>query len=766
MLRWIFREEMGVTMATKPQSLTGKIASKTARHPWVTLATWIVILMLGIGAVVTLLGSGLTQNSESRTDFESERADELILERFNNGVEPAAEENVIVQSERYTVDDPEFQVVVQQLAADIAAVEEIESTATYYETGVEQMVSPDRHKTIIQASFAGDPDDAVENSTAFLAVIEEEQTPAEGFEVTTLGFASVNAAFDEAAENTLVKGEMIGLAIAMVVLLVVFGALVAAGLPLIMAIVAIIITMGLSAIIGQFTDLSFFIVNMITMIGLAVGIDYVLFIVARYREERETGHDKLSAIIRAGDTSSKAVTFSGLTVVTALIGLLIIPDATFFSLGLGAILVVLVSMAMTLTLLPAVLSLLGDWINKGRLPVIGYNPVTSSQQSQRKGGFWNRTTRLVMGHPIASVVLSAGLLIGLGLVALTMSLGQSGIESLPAGSESAKAYTIFKQEFLAEDLQPATVVVDAADVNSAEVQEAMQALVADIEADTAFGTPVVEAGPSGNIARIDIPLADDAQSSASVDAVKRLRNNYIPAAFAGVDAEALVTGDTAWTIDSTNLVRVYLPIVFAIVLTITFFLLLLAFRSLVIPVKAIIMNLLSVFAAYGLVTLVFQHGVGASLFGFQTVDSIDNWIPLFLFAVLFGLSMDYHIFLLSRIKERFDITRNNEKSVADGLRTTGRLITGAALIMVGVFGGFALGDLAPFQQMGFGLAAAVVLDATVVRSVLVPSAMELLGDRNWYFPHWLEWLPKINVEGKPEVTEEISVPMPEPAIAD
>jgi len=347
------------------------------------------------------------------------------------------------------------------------------------------------------------------------------------------------------------------------------------------------------------------------------------------------------------------------------------------------------------------------------------------------------------------------LLLALASIALTIQLGAAGITTLPEDESTVQAYTIFKEEFVGDDIEPATIVIDAADVNSPDVQAAVNGLLEDVEADSAFGPPSIETAPGNDLLVIDLPINADAQSNTALAAVKRLRADYIPAHFAA--DSALVTGGTASTIDYTNLMIDYLPLVLAFVLVITFVLLLLAFRSLVVPIKAIIMNLLSVAAAYGLLTLVFKHGVGASLFGFQTVDRIDNWIPLFLFAVLFGLSMDYHIFLLSRIKERFDETGDNAVAVADGLRSTGSIITGAALIMVGVFGGFALGELSSFQQVGFGLATAVVLDATIVRSVLVPSTMALLGNRNWYFPNWLEWLPKLNVEGSQEVPEAVPV---------
>ncbi len=736
----------------QPQGITGKLARRSAQHPWITAIAWVTTLVLALVIATGWLGDALTQEAETTASLESLTAEELVEERINGGVESPAEEYVIVTSDGYLVDDPAYQGFVESLASEIDGLEDVASVATYYQTHSPSMISRDERGTMLLVTLAGDPDEAIDNSTEFLELVEAEATATPGFEVRTVGGASINNAFAEAAESTLLRGEMIGIGIAIVVLIVVFGALVAAGLPLLLAIVAILTTLGVTAVVGQLTDLSFFITNMIFMIGLAVGIDYVLFIVARFREEREAGRDKLDAIVRTGDTSSKAILFSGLTVVTALCGMLIVPDSLFFSLGMGAILVVLVSVVMTMTLLPAILSLLGDRINKGRLPIIGYG----RRERDRDSSVWSKIARVVMRRPVLSASLSGGLLLALALVALTIDLGSSGVSTLPAEEPSVQAYTIFKSEFPGGDIEPARIVIDAQNVSSDEMQRAVDGLLADLEADGTFGPVEIETAPNDDLLVIDAPIIVDSQSTQAMEAVSRLRDQYIPAHFGG--DTVYVGGSTALTSDFTGLMVDYMPLVFGMVLAVSFVLLLLAFRSLVIPAKAILMNLLSVFAAYGLITLVFQHGVGANLFGFQQVDRIDNWIPLFLFAILFGLSMDYHIFLLSRIKERFDETGDNATAVADGLRSTGSIISGAALIMVGVFGGFALGDLANFQQMGFGLAAAVVLDATIVRSVLVPSSMVLLGERNWYFPNWLEWLPKISVEGTPEHAAPLAAP--------
>jgi RND superfamily putative drug exporter len=327
-----------------------------------------------------------------------------------------------------------------------------------------------------------------------------------------------------------------------------------------------------------------------------------------------------------------------------------------------------------------------------------------------------------------------------------MNLGSGGISMLPGDTDERHAFDTIIAEF-SDGIITADVVVLAPDVSTAPVQNAIDNLMMSIESDDFFGTAEVMDGPNGDMVNIRFSIAGDISSDESIEAIERLRNGYVPASFDGVSAEVLVGGVTAEVMDSIDIVRQYVPLIMAAVLAASFLLLLVAFRSIVVPIKAVVMNLLSVGAAYGMVVLVFEKGVGSSLFGFQEAPVIESWIPLFLFAILFGLSMDYHVFLLSRIKERYDQTGDNSGSVTYGLKSTASIITGAALIMVAVFGGFALGPLSMFQQMGFGLAVAVILDATIVRMVLVPASMELLGDKNWYFPKWLEWLPNISIEG-------------------
>ena len=430
----------------------------------------------------------------------------------------------------------------------------------------------------------------------------------------------------------------------------------------------------------------------------------------------------------------------GLTVVLALVGLLILPNTLFRALGLGAILVVLVAVLASMTLLPAVLSLLGDRIESLR--------VRRRRTMDEQGRMWDRITKTVMGRPVLSVVFAGGILLLAASSLFSINKGLSGVSTLPDEMESKQAFEILATEFAGGFTSPIEVVVTGSDI-----PDTLANLESDLAADGGFGPAIIDPLSTDDVAVLSVQTLGDVNSIESQEALRHLRADIVPGAVVG-GTEVFVGGETAITVDFLDQVDDYTPIVFTVVLGLSFILLLLAFRSLVIPAKAIAMNLLSVGAAYGLVVATFQADVGpawikefAGFLGFEQVETIEAWLPLFLFSILFGLSMDYHVFLLSRIKERFDQTGDNTESVAYGLRTTGALITGAAIIMVAVFAGFAAGRLVMFQQLGFGLAIAVLLDATIVRSVLVPASMKLLGDRNWYFPSWLEWIPNISIEG-------------------
>jgi RND superfamily putative drug exporter len=589
--------------------------------------------------------------------------------------------------------------------------------------------------------------DVSEGAETVLTTIDQIEPPA-GVDVSMAGQGTFNNEFNHLAEETLRTGETFGAGIALLVLLVVIGAVVAATLPLILAIASIVIAFGATALVGQVFELSFFVTNMITMIGLAVGIDYSLFIVARYREERARGHEKLDAIARSAGTAGRAVFFSGMTVVLALLGMFIMPNTLFRSLATGAILVVVFAVAASTTLLPAVFSLLGDRIN-----VLRVRRRTSLANVDKVGGMWDRITRTVMARPVTFLIAGVAVMGVLAYSFVHMETGFAGVSTLPDDTRAHRAFALLEENFAAGLTEPVEIVIDG--TITPEVDADITALQAALAADGSYGASSVEVNPSGDLAVVSAPLIyGDTQSGAAVDAVQRLRADVIPSVFAGSDTDVLVGGVTAFTADFFGDVDTYTPIVFLFVLGLSFLLLTVVFRSLIVPIKAILLNLLSVGAAYGMIAVFFQQGVGpewvkdiSSWLGFIQVEAIEAWLPLMLFSVLFGLSMDYHVFLLTRIREAYDRTGDNTDAVAHGLRTTGAIITGAALIMVAVFGGFAAGELAAFQQMGFGLGVAVFLDATIIRSILVPATMRLLGNLNWYLPKWLGWLPELDIEG-------------------
>ena len=723
------------------RSFTARIARFSARHRWYIIAAW-AVLVAGAAVLAFDIRDVLTTSDRLDPNTESERARALIEERIR-GPEPPRE-FVLLRADERTVDDPAFATLAGRLLAEVRALDgTVIAAASYHESANEMLVSADRRTALIPVTLAGTVDDAPETAGPLVALVEEFETPP-GFEALITGQGSIGRTFTEISEHDLRRGEGIGLPIAMLILLAVFGAAVAAGIPVIVALIAIVTALGGAFLIGQGLDLSFFVVNMITAIGLAVGIDYSLFIVQRFREERLRGFAIADAITRAGATANRAVFFSGGAVIIGLLGLLLIPSSMYRSLGLGAIMVALAAVLAALTLLPAMLSVLGDRVDALRIPFI---PRMKLHDRNGGGGLWSLVARAVMRRPIVSLAVAAGLLLAAAIPAFTLRSGVAGVSTLPEDNERRRAFELLQQDFSAGLVSPVEIVVDAPDVADPSVTASIAALNASIAADEFLLPAGVAVNEAGDLALVSALLTVDPRSAGAYDAVRRLRSDHIPAAFGEGGATVLVAGPTAGDVDFFDVIARYTPIVFSSVLGLSFVLLLLVFRSIVVPIKAIAMNLLSVGAAYGIVVLVFQHGIGNELFGFRRSETIEAWLPLFLFAVMFGLSMDYHVFLLSRIRERYGITGGNRESVIFGVRSTGAIITGAALIMVAVFGGTAIGDLLPLQQAGFGLGVAVILDATIIRSVIVPASMAVLGSANWYLPRWLEWLPELRIEG-------------------
>jgi uncharacterized membrane protein YdfJ with MMPL/SSD domain len=720
---------------------TQTLASASARHPWRTIGAWVVVTLLAVVAVVTLLGGSLTTEGAPTNNPESERADDARLAAFPPNPSTAVSDVVVIRSDEYTVDAPQFEAFVRSFVED-DAISALAAARTYLDDE-RGRVSEDRHATIIPIALFDD--DETE------ALVEKVEALDEGaFAVSVTGDETLDHDFNLLSQEDLEEGELkFGLPAALIILLLVFGAVVAGLVPLLMAIVAIVVALGLTALLAQPFELSVFLINMLTGMGLALGIDYSLFVVSRYREERGQGREQLGAIEAAGATASRAVLFSGSVFVVAMFGMLLVPNSIMRSLAVGAILVGIVSVLAALTLLPALLGLIGDKVNALRIPIVGRR---SLQESNPEGRFWGAIVRRVLRRPGLSMALSAGLLVALALPVFRMDIGTGGVSTLPDRFVSKQGFVALERDFPGTTTDPAEIVVSNA--SREDVAAALRELRTTLAADARFGEGDIQRSASDDVVLLTVPVKGDAAEPEAVGAVRELRTEIVPETFAGTEADVLVGGTSSENIDYFDSVIDPAPWVIALVLLLTFVLLTVVFRSIVVAGTAVGLNLLSVGAAYGLLVLVFQEGVGADLLGFQQTDSIEAWVPLFLFSVLFGLSMDYQVFLLSRIRERFDQSRDTTDAVTFGVGSTARIITGAALIIVAVFSGFARGDLIMFQQMGFGVAVALLIDATIIRSVLLPSVMKLLGDWNWYLPSWLEWLPRLQVEGSAQTRSE------------
>ena len=769
-------------MRLNPES----IARASSRHPWRTVGIWAAVLVAGMAALSTLLSPALSNDFDFTNQPEAIRAQKLLEQKgLEQDVSP--ESFVLVGGEGAT-SDPAFADKVNAALDDLRGLDPsvVLQVPTGYPVSEQDASDPqvaalgpidseDGTAVLFTVILTGDTDKTAEQVENLNTIRERYST--DGTTMYALGEPTSTDDFKKISEEDFKRGDAIGIVVAMIVLLVVFGSLLAGVTPIIMGIFAIVTALGLVGLIGTFWRFSFFVPNLISMMGLAVGIDYSLFIVSRYREERAKGHDSLEAIGRSGATANRAVFFSGLTVVLALAGMMLVPTTIFRGLAGGAILVVLISIALSMSLLPALMALFSDRLVKpGRIFGRG-----RTLEHGRAGGFWDTVTRGVMARPWTYLLVASSFMIVLSLpywaqsnphdTGRGMRTGFSGISTIPDGIQTKEAFEVLIAKFPTTGQQSTADVVIPGDASDPSIQQGIEELEAAAADDPSFGQPQPpQTSADGTVTLVRFPFAGEAtdnSSEAAVDAITQMRETYVPQAF-GSDSGVLVGGDTATVKDFFDVSAQYTPIIILLVLGLSFVLLTVVFRSIVVPAKAIVMNLLSVGAAYGLIVLIFQKGGPsfahsiANALNFIQVDAIEAWLPLFLFSILFGLSMDYQVFLISRIREEYDKSGDNSEAVAFGLRTTGGIITGAAIIMVAVFAAFASGRIAGIQQMGFGLAVAVFLDATIVRSILVPSAMKLLGDRNWYLPGWLQWLPKLNVEGAADEQEPVLLPQVEP----
>jgi RND superfamily putative drug exporter len=724
------------------------LALYCTRNPLKIIFSWIAFFLFSLVCIVSFLDDALTTEFTFITEPESEKGQTALLDLIGPRL---ASELIVIKSDVFLLDQLEFQEIITAIQTDLnnLGTDIVKNNYTYYQTQDPLLVSKNNDATLIGLTMADDVDSGIRNIPKVIEIIYKyNQDP--NFQVLILGEASIAAATNKVSQEDLLRGESIGGSVALVILVLVFGGLVAGVLPVILAAVSIVIATGIVAVIGNIYQLSFFITNMVTMIGLAVGIDYTLLIISRYREERNKDYDKYESIRRTASTASRSVLISGITVMLALMGIVIVPTLVFVSLGIGALIVVIVSVSVSLTLLPAIIGLLGDKINSLRVPFLNRSKIKSDDITN-PDNFWVRFAGYVMKAPIISLILVLAILLPISIQSFSIVTGANGINTLPEDLDIVKAYTILNEEFSYGSISTQDIVVSGAfdpeNLNNS-VANLSELIQSDPDLIGILGVPQVN--ESNNVALVRIVTESVVGSSKSEATVKRLRESIVPQAFVTIDANVYVSGEHAFYADFYKMVNDFTPYVFGLVLSLSFILLMMTFRSIVIPIKAVLMNLLSVGVAYGLLVLVFQKGYGNEIFGFQQTDVIEAWIPLFLFCVVFGLSMDYHVFLLSRVKEFYVKTNDNTLSVSYGLSSTATIITGAGLIMVAVFGGFALGEMLMMQQIGFGLLVAIFLDSTIIRIILVPASMKLLGDYNWYMPKWLEWLPTVKFEADNE----------------
>lgn len=707
-------------MERKRKNIAARAGHWSARNKKKAIFGWLAFVVLAVvigGAAGT---KTLGDNDDGSGD--SVRADKI----YDGAFPDSTEESVLVQS---TKGD---QGAVQAGVADVRTTLKrfdglvLEGTET----------SKDGRSMLVQFKLPEKEDEAEEAIVPIIAAVEKTAAAHPELTIGQFGDASADKALSERFEDDFQKAEVLSLPITLIILVVAFGALVAATVPVLLALSSVGAALGLIGLTSQLMPVDEAISSVVLLIGMAVGVDYALFYVRREREEKAKGADGLSAIDIAAQTSGRAVLVSGLTVLVAMAGMFFTGNATFSSFAVGTMLVVAVAMVGSLTVLPAMLAALGGKVDKGRVPFLH-----RLRRADGESRMWNAVLDRVLRRPVVSVALSTAVLVALAIPAFGLHTADSGVDDLPRDLEIMQTYDKMQAAFPGGQI-PAVVVVEAEDVTAPPVKAA----IADLER-TALETgqmdePIgVDISPDKTVAAISIPIQGNGTDDESNEALATLRDSVVPQTIAnaeGVD-HALVTGMTAGSKDFNDEMKAAAPVVFGFVLSLAFLLLLVEFRSIVIPIKAIVLNLLSVAAAYGILVLVFQHGVGAGLLGVDEASqgSITSWLPIFLFVILFGLSMDYHVFILSRIREAYDSGMSSEGAVAHGIKSTASVVTSAAVVMVAVFAIFGTLSFVDMKQMGVGLAAAVLIDATIVRAVLLPATMKLLGDWNWYLPRAL-----------------------------
>jgi uncharacterized membrane protein YdfJ with MMPL/SSD domain len=734
----------------KAMNIAGRMGHWSANHWKTAVFGWLacVVLFFAFGN----LGLGFKQIDVNDAGVgQSHKADQILKKAFPERAPQT--EFVLVQSTTRTADDPAFRATVNDVIGSVESSPAIKNLDSPYDRGNGSLISDDRHAAMAKWEMKGDADQAQENIDALSAATKKVGTQHPGFFVGHAGVSSDKALEKMFTDQLKLAGER-SIPITIGVLLLVLGTLVAVGIPILLALSGVLATIGLVAVTSQVVPADSNVNAVILLIGLAVGVDYSLFYIKRWREERAAGREPAAALAAAAATSGRSVLISGFTVLIAMAGLFFAGDKTYLSFGIATMIVVGVAMLGSLTVLPALLSKLGPRVDKGRIPVV-------HRFRNDAGGsrLWRAILRPTLKHPAVAAALAGGLLIALALPALRLHTAQSGLEALPDNAPTVDTIKRVQDAFSNGNVAPAIVAVEA-NTDSPATKQAIGALRTQALATGQAKKPIdVEVNASHDVARVTIPLVGNGVDATSNDALETLRNDVLPATIGQVpDATFAVTGTTAQSLDQNALLKSKAPIVFGFVLIFAFGLLLVTFRSIVIALKAIMLNLLSVGAAYGALILLFQYGWGESLFDFSSNGGIAYWLPIFLFVILFGLSMDYHIFILTRVRELYDRGLTTEEAVEQGISTTAGVVTSAAFVMVGFFAVFALMPILDMKEMGIGLAVAVLIDATIIRAVLLPASMKLLGDWNWYLPSWLEWLPRLEPAEGAAQSERVEAP--------
>jgi uncharacterized membrane protein YdfJ with MMPL/SSD domain len=724
------RAEQDAPEAWKRATLAGRIGSWSSRHRKMAVIGW-----FGLVSALVIIGAAMGTRSLTAADYatgDSGVAESILAAEFPQH----AGESVLVQSPHKTTADPAFQAVLRAAAGRLRTLPGVIDVRSAHDPAGRGVISADGHSALVRFEIAGNLDHAAGKVAPILSAVAALQRSNPGFAIQEFGTASGNHALNDTLARDLQRAGYLSLPVTLAILLLAFGAVTAAGLPVLLALTGVAGTFGLAAVISHVVPAGSPTASVIFMIGMAVGVDYSLFYLRRVREERAAGRDDMSAVRRAAATSGQAVLVSGTIVMVAMAGMLFTGAKIFTSIGVGTMAVVFVAMVGSVTVLPAILAGMGGRVEKGRLPLLG------QRGGSGQGRLWGTILNPVLARPLVAAIGAALLLAGLALPALQMHTQLLDFTSLPKSTQIVQAYQRIQAAFPGSSL-PASVVIQAPDMSSAQAMNKIAALKNEAMATGEVSRPIeVHTNAANTVTVVDVPLAGGGTDAVSFQALGRLRHQIIPATVGKIPgATAAVTGETAGTKDFNDTIRSHLALVFGFVIGLAFLLLLVTFRSIVIPIKAVALNLLSVGAAYGVLVAVFQYGWGAALIGATGTGAITSWLPLFLFVILFGLSMDYHVFILSRVKELADRGMPTREAVAHGIKNTAGTVTSAAAVMVAVFAIFVTGNTTDLKQMGFGLAVAVLLDATLIRGILLPATMELLGERNWYLPKWLERLP-------------------------